>query len=445
MNIGSADQFPEGDRAQRTPLTLYAIAMLILCILVGGAEGYDVQAMALAAPLVRAAWGLTFNQVGALLSVSAIGLVLGSFLLSPLGDSRGRRPAILLGLLIGAVGTGTGAIAVDMHTLLLTRLIAGLGLGLALPNVLAIAMELMPRRLHTLSIVLVSCGYPVGSAIGAALSSRFVPQHGHAAVFAIGGLGTTAALILCLLFLAESPSFLANRAGREAEMARTLRRLGRKIPPSAFVSKVETFVGLRARLSALFSPERRTVTAFLWAMNFGNIALVYFFFSWLPSLIAGAGLDTAAALRATSLFSAAGAVGALLMAFVLPRIGPLKVLTFAYVVGMAATVTLASATPTGAWLFFALAMAGGAVVGSQFCLSAVVAQAYPAAIRATASGFATGIGRAGAVITPVAAGALIGIIGGSQSAFLLALAPATIALIACLCLLRAGDLHVASS
>lgn len=424
-----------------TPLTAYAASMLMLCILIAGAEGYDIQAMALAAPLVRAAWHLSFQQVGLLMAVSSIGLVLGSFLLSPLGDSRGRRPAILMGLLIAATGTGAGALAPDFPILAATRLLAGVGLGLALPNLLAIAMELVPSRLHALSVVLVSCGYPLGAAVGSGVASGMIASHGHTGIFLVGGCGTAAALALSLLTLPESPAFLASRPARTAELHRLLARLGRTAPAESPQDRVVKGEGTGARVAALFAAERRRGTIFLWLMNLGNIALVYFFFSWLPSLIVARGLDAAMALRATSLFSIVGAGGALLMALTLVRLGPIRVLTVAYVAAIAATWTLAVYKGPDGLFYLAIAIAGFSIIGSQFCLSAVVAQFYPADIRATASGFASGVGRAGAVITPIVAGAIIGALGGSGGSFLIALVPAAIALLAAIGLELSGDMR----
>jgi len=426
--------------AGETPLTLYAAAMLVLCIFVGATEGYDVQAMALAAPLIHSSWHLDFQHIGLLIAVSSIGQVLGSFLLSPIGDSRGRRPAILLGLLIAAIGTGSGALAPGFLWLAATRLLAGIGLGLALPNVLAMAMELAPRRLHALAVVLVMCGYPLGGAVGAAAASTVTPSYGHAAVFILGGGCTALSLLLCLLALPESPSFLARKPAQAGELSALLARLGRSTPPQIPQEKGVQVDGPAARVAAMFAPERRRGTIFLWLMNLGNVALVYFFFSWLPSLIVARGLDASAALRANSLFSAAGAIGALIMALNLRRLGSIRVLTAAYAIATAATLTLAFHAGTGELFYLIIAVAGFSIVGSQFCLSAVVAQFYPATIRATASGFASGVGRAGAILTPIVAGAFIGAAGGGQ-AFLIAAAPAAIALIAALGLELSGDMR----
>jgi AAHS family 4-hydroxybenzoate transporter-like MFS transporter len=430
------------DAAERpTPLTRHAAALLVLCIFVGATEGYDVQAMALAAPLIKSAWRLDFQHIGLLIAASSVGQVLGSFLLSPIGDSWGRRPGILLGLLIAAVGTGAGALAPDFSWLAATRLLAGLGLGLALPNVIAMALELAPPRMHALAVVLVMSGYPLGGAIGAAAASPMIPSQGYAAVFIVGGAATALSLLLCLVALPESPSFLGRKPARAGELSTLLARLGRADPVEFEPQKVVQVEGTRARVAALFATERRRGTIFLWLMNLGNVALVYFFISWLPSLIVAGGLDAGAALRATSLFGAVGTAGALLMVLTFRKLGPIRVLAAAYAAALAATLALAFHAGSGGLFYLTIAVAGVSIVGSQFCLSAVVAQFYPAAIRATASGFATGVGRAGAILTPIVAGSIIGAMGGSSRAYLIAAALAAIALVAALGLELSGDMR----
>ncbi len=436
------DGAPGAERsAHRDPISGYAVAMMALCTFVAMSEGYDVQAMALAAPLVRAQWHLAFAQVGLLLSLSAVGLVIGSFLLSPMGDGVGRRPAILYGLLVAGLGTGLGALAPDLGALLATRLIAGVGLGLALPNLVAIALELMPLRAKTFAVVLVSCGYPLGASAGAAAASALLPRFGWPCVFVIGGSVTASAFALSLVWLPESPSFLVRRPGRAKEMARLLARLQRPARPEPVRPKGGDAQGALSRIAALFTVERRTATILLWLMNLGNLALVYFYFSWMPSLLVGGGLDAGAAIRATSLFGAAGAVASFLMAYLLPRVGPVRVLASAYVVAIAATIALAGRGAVDWSLYGVVAVAGAAIIGSQFCLSAVVAQYYPGEIRATASGYATGVGRAGAILTPVAASAVIAVMGASRHALAIAIAPATIALFAALSLELKGGLR----
>jgi len=303
------------------------------------------------------------------------------------------------------------------------------------------AMELAPLRMHALAVVLVMSGYPLGGAIGAAAASPMIPSQGYAAVFIVGGGATALSLLLCLVALPESPSFLGRKPARARELSALLARLGRAAPVKIMQQGVVQVEGTKARVAALFAPERRRGTIFLWLMNLGNVALVYFFISWLPSLIVARGLDAGVALRATSLFGAVGTVGALIMALTFRRLGPIRVLAAAYATALAATLALAFHAGSGGLFYLTIAVAGVSIVGSQFCLSAVVALFYPAAIRATASGFATGVGRTGAILTPIVAGSIIGAMGGSSRAFLIAAALAAIALVAALGLELSGDMR----
>lgn len=414
------------------------IGVLAICVLIALAEGYDVQVMAFAAPSLTQAWGLDPQQIGLLLTASVLGIVLGNIFIAPIGDRIGRRPATLLGLLCCTVFVTAGAFAPDMNILLLVRLIAGLGLGLAIPNVIAIAMEVAPVKARTMAIVAVNCGYPVGAALGGAVASRFVQDHGHAAVFIIGGAATTVMLFLSLLWLPESPAFLAQRPQQHGRLRRVLSGFGIVLPDGAgFVAPP---AAPRSTVAALFTRERRVTTLLLWVMNFANMAIVYFFISWLPSLLSYRGLPASQALVATSVFSASGAIGGLLMALVMRRISPPTVLSSAYLVTGLGVVALSILPGSGPIFFGAIAVSGAAILGSLFCLTAVVNHYYPAEIRVGASGYATGIGRLGAVAAPMVGGVVLSVISATEQVFLVTAAPALLALLVAMILRSTGTL-----
>lgn len=411
-------------------LNAYGMAILALCIFIGMAEGYDAQAMAFAAPMLRSTWNLGFAQIGLLMSASAMGLVAGSFLLSPLCDRIGRRPAVIAGLLVATIGTGAGAFAPDVPWMIATRVLAGFGLALSIPAGLATAFEVAPLRMRTFAVILVLCGYPLGAGAGSAVVSMLVPAYGYSAVFVAGAAMSASVLLACALFLPESPSFLSYQPARAGELQRLTRRLG--YPVAAQATAVGSKGGVYERARALFAPARRTATTLFWLMSLGNVALIFFYVGWIPTLFVGPDLDAGAAIRASSLFGVAGAVGALGMGLLLDRVGPVRLLCFAYATSLAATAFLAYYQAFDAFLYAALALAGAVVTGSNFCLTAIVAKYYPSDIRATASGFANGIGRAGAVLTPLAVGLLIGDSSASRASFAIAIVPGTIALIAAL-------------
>ena len=424
--------------AKPSAFTLLALA---LCILVGMSEGYDIQVMALAAPLVAKAWSLSSAAVGLLLTASVVGLVVGSLLLSPLGDLWGRRPGVIVGMLVAGVATVAGAWMPDMATLMSVRFVAGIGLGLALPNVIALAMEVVPTRWRVIAIVLVNCGYPLGGALGSAWVGSRIPTHGYPIAFLAGGIATLVVTLLCIALLPESPLLLARRPARAGELARLLQRLGGTFTPGPGGFALHEAAPPHSRVAALFERDRVGATLLLWLVNFAGLAMVYFFVNWLPSIIVGSGEQPARALMAVSLFSFSGIAGGVLLAMML-RVAPAtRLLGVAYAVALVASLALA-ATPTIGTAFFALVgVAGAAMVGSQFCLTAVVNQFYPSAIRATASGYATGAGRLGAMFAPLAGAAVMASVVHAQQALAAAAAPAAVALLAVLVLERRTSLN----
>ena len=415
----------------------YGIGLLALCTYVGMSEGFDVQVMALAAPLVSKQWALSPGATGLLLAASVIGQVAGSFLLTPLADRWGRRPAILLALLVAALATTGGAFAPSYSALMATRFVAGLGLGLALSSTTAMAMELVPLHWRTIAVVVVCCGYPLGAAAGIAIVGPLLPVYGFAAVFYVGGAGTFAALLLCGAFLPESPVILARRPDAQDALRRLLARLGLAVPQTTRVVAHEESKGA-SPVAALFAPVRRNATLLLWLLNFANLSLVYFFVMWLPSLFVSAGMSSNDALVATSVFSASGIVGGLSMAALLPRLGPIATLGGCYAITVVSVLVFSTLRPADAAFPVVLAICGAMVVGSQFSLSAVVNQFYPAEMRATGAGYALGAGRFGAILAPIVGGLVIARVGSPATAFAVGAVPAVLSLIAIVALRRSS-------
>ncbi|WP_177204203.1 MFS transporter [Sphingobium sp. AP50] len=423
----------------------YAFAIVGLCGAIAMAEGLDAQVMAFAAPLVAREWKLDPSAIGALLAASIIAMVLAGFMLAPLGDRLGRRPAILFALAVAATATAAGAIAPGFAWLLCSRVVAGLGLGLAFPTVVALAMEVMPRRYHALAVVTVSCGYPVGGAVGGAIAAQLINDHGAPSIFLLGGATTALFLGICLLFLPESPLWLAGHRPGKAGIARLVRKLGAMVPAEASSFGMREGSSARSPVAALFTAERRARTLLLWAINFCNLSMVYFYIIWLPTIVVNGGQDASFAAQVLALFSAAGVAGGLLLALLLRRKGAGMALGTAYLGSIFCIALLGNTSGSAAAFLPVVIGAGSFVVGSQFCLNAVVNQYYPSAIRATAAGFAGGAGRLGAVAAPLIGALLVHPATPYRTTILAGGVPAVLALIALIVLLAAAPLQQARS
>ncbi|MFH7090762.1 MFS transporter [Klebsiella pneumoniae] len=117
-----------------------------LCFMVALMEGLDLQAAGIAAVGMAQAFALDKMQMGWIFSAGILGLLPGALVGGMLADRHGRK-RILLGsvLLFGLFSLAT-ALAWSFPTLLLARLLTGVGLGAALPNLIALTSEAAGSR-----------------------------------------------------------------------------------------------------------------------------------------------------------------------------------------------------------------------------------------------------------------------------------------------------------
>ena len=143
----------------------YQIRLMAWSILLSLIDGYDIGAIAFAAPHLVTSWGIDRGALGPVLSANNIGVLFGSALLGWIGDRYGRKPALIGANLLFGVLTVAAAYSADLTQLFWLRLFAGIGIGGVIPNLVAICAESAPRNLRaTLPIVAVGC-VPMGGAL----------------------------------------------------------------------------------------------------------------------------------------------------------------------------------------------------------------------------------------------------------------------------------------
>jgi AAHS family 4-hydroxybenzoate transporter-like MFS transporter len=164
----------------------------------------------------------------------------------------------------------------------------------------------------------------------------------------------------------------------------------------------------------------------LWTVFFCNLFEFYFLLSWLPSFLTQAGWAKAAVGFGTSLLQLGGIAGALPFALLTDRFSVERVLLPVYLLGAVAVAAVGNLHESVAITQFAIALTGAAVVGSQFCLNALAASIYPTDARSTGVGWALGIGRFGAVVSPFIGGAFIAAHWPQERIFALLSVPAVL-------------------
>lgn len=368
---------------QTAPVQMPNVAITVaLCFLVAVVEGFDIQAMGVAAPKLAPQFGFDPGQMGWLFSISNIGLVIGASLGGRFADRIGRKPVFIGSVLAFGVFTLLTSLVGSFETLFVVRLCAGLGFGAALPNMMALAAEVSAPEKRASTAAMIFCGMPIGGGTSALLTQLLPPDFDWRILFEIGG-------ILPLL-LAPAIYFL---------MPETLKKTGPGGPRTDIAS-------------ALFADGRMPATLLLWLAFLPTLLILYLILNWLPTLVVANGLDRAVAPQASLAFNFASVVGALFFGWLVDRVDTRWPMTCAYIGLIVALVALSNSSGLTMTLVLSAA-AGFFLLGANYALYGVAATYYPLAVRGTGSGASVAVGRVGSIVGPLLAGVLLS--GGTSA------------------------------
>ncbi|MDO8411494.1 MAG: MFS transporter [Phenylobacterium sp.] len=393
------------------PMRLAQFVVVAICITLNALDGFDVLAISFAAPGIAAAWGVNPAALGVLLSMELIGMAVGSVAMGNVADRIGRRPTILICLTMMMIGMFAAAFSPGMTALFAARLFTGLGIGGMLSSTSALVAEFSNDRNRGLAVVLNIAGYSTGAILGGLVASALLEASGDwRSVFLFGGVATALCLPLAIFLLPESiDSLLARRpAGALEAVNRTLARL-RRAPIDALP---EGEIQTRPSIGALFSPGYGQVTLTLTTAYFAQIMFFYYIQKWVPKIVVDMGFDAASAGRVLVCANIGNLLGALAIGVASQRL-PLRPLVIgAMLAGVAAIAVFGLGVRDLVALSITAALAGFFVNAGVVGMYPILAATYPAALRASGTGFVIGVGRGGSAIGPVVAGALFASGGG---------------------------------
>lgn len=414
------------DEAKFTP---FHWNVLIWCLLIIIFDGYDLVIYGVALPLLMQEWGLTAVQAGMLASTALFGMMFGAMSFGTLSDKLGRKKTIMICVAIFSGFTFLGAFASNPIEFGILRFLAGLGIGGVMPNVVALMTEYAPKKIRSTLVAVMFSGYAIGGMASALLGAWLVTDYGWKIMFYIAGIPFIA-LPIIWKFLPESLMFLTNKGKTEK-----VRQTVQKIAPEKAITADTVFVlneataGDEAPLRALFQQGRTFSTLMFWVAFFMCLLMVYALGSWLPKLMIQAGYSLGASMLFLFALNIGGMVGAIGGGVLSDRFHLKPVLTIMFTVGAIALILLGFKSPQ-AILYTLIAIAGAATIGSQILLYTFVAQFYPAVVRSTGMGWASGIGRIGAIVGPVLTGALLTLQLPHQMNFMAIAIPGVIAALA---------------
>ncbi|MBK5542260.1 aromatic acid/H+ symport family MFS transporter [Pseudomonas sp. TH05] len=381
--------------------------VLFWCALIIIFDGYDLVIYGVVLPVLMQEWGLSPLQAGALGSYALFGMMFGALFFGSLSDRIGRKKVIAICVILFSGFTVLNGFASTPTQFGICRFIAGLGIGGVMPNVVALMSEYAPKKMRSTLVAIMFSGYSVGGMLSAGLGIVLLPNFGWQSVFYVAVIPLLL-LPLILKFLPESVGFML-RQGREDEARQVLQRIEPSfVPQTGDVFSKAALKADGAPVVQLFRDGRALSTLMLWVAFFCCLLMVYALNSWLPKLMASAGYGLGSSLMFLLVLNFGAIFGAVGGGWIGDRLNLQKVLVAFFVVAALSISLLGFKSPTGL-LYGLIAIAGATTIGTQILAYACVAQFYPMAIRSTGLGWASGVGRSGAIVGPILGGALVAI------------------------------------
>jgi MFS transporter, AAHS family, 4-hydroxybenzoate transporter len=392
-------------------LSSFQIRMLTWTVLIGIIDGYDIGAIAFAAPHLVASWSIPRHALGPVLTASNIGVLFGSQILGWVGDRYGRKTALIASNLLFGILTFAAAYSTDLTQLFWLRFLAGLGIGGVIPNVVAINAESAPRRLRA-TLAIIAVGFvPMGGAFAGFLSAALVPHYGWPILFEVGGIVPVITALAAIVGLPESIKYMALHESQRRRMERLIAaiRPGFKVPANArFVIEDEQQAPASNPIY-LFRNGLWLITPLVWLLFSLNLMGFFFLISWTPTLMAAAKVPQETAALAGAALQVGGTAGSLILCWWLQRHRFLAIaILFVLAVPVVASIGYAGLTSATA-LLIATFFSGFLVLGIQSGINVAGAMIYPTSLRANGSGWELGLGRLGSIVGPLLGALFVGL------------------------------------
>ena len=369
--------------AATTPRASNVNVTVALCLLCAVLEGFDIQAMGVAAPRLVPEFGLSPSQMGLVFSISNIGLVIGAAFGGWLADRVGRKPVFIGAVATFGIFTLGIALASNFTMLFVLRFLAGLGFGGAMPNMMAMATELSAPGRRTQTAAIMFCGMPIGGGFSALLTQFLPPEMDWRALFVVGGVLPTLLVPALWLFMVET-----LRPGEHRVVKR------------------------HSTWHVLFGDGRAKPSLLLWSAFLPTVLILYLILNWLPTLVVAKGFDRSVAPQSAVAFNFVAVVGAMLFARWVDKRGTRTALVVAYA-GLIVTLMALGAATNQAVILLLSGVLGFFLLGANYALYGIAGSYYPLEMRGTGSGASVAMSRVGSIVGPMLAGVLLG--GGATA------------------------------
>ncbi|BAK44439.1 permease of the major facilitator superfamily [Eggerthella sp. YY7918] len=354
---------------------------------------------------------MTLEQFAFFNSITMIGYLIGGLLAGAISDGIGRRKAVLICGSLFTVFCFVAAASPDANFLTGCRFFMGVGLGAAFPAGYSALTEFTPPQKRGKYQSYVGLIANCGTLFASVMNLIILPIAGWREVFVFCGILGAVVMILCFVFLEESPRWLAL--------------MGKNEKADAIVTRLEKNASAKGELAPVPAEEiercaaaenveqlpwkflftKKMITRTLTAMFlcFVMNVLVYTVISWTPTILKANGFDTSLSTLMTVVMQLGIPVGVGALTFYVEKVNRKTILIVTYVL-IAILGPIWAMLPTDQP---ALVMGFGFLVcvctftNSVTTAAIYLSEPFPTACRIRGAGIANAFGRLGGILSPM--------------------------------------------
>ena len=368
-------------------------------------------------PSITTEFGFPAKTAGLVGTASFSGMFIGAGLAGMLGDRFGRKTILKVAITLWGLASFLLAWSPNLTVFFTARIILGFGMGFHFPMTQSMLSELMPARTRGRTICLLEGGWPLSYLLTGCISYLVLKALGDAAwrqVFFIQG--STAILSMIIQTHIPESARWYNTMGRADDADQVVTKIEGRVKQIIGQDQLPTIpeipmeqkskIGMLASFLELWSPLYRKRTFMVWVLWFTALLGFYGLNTWMSSLLVSKGFSVVKSSSYLIMIALPSIPGYLTAAYLVEKLGrkPMMVsyLLLAglgcYLYGSAETYN--GLIATGCFMQFFM-------FGMWSLLYTYPAEIYPSRARATGCGFASSLGRFGALTGPYLVGVIL--------------------------------------
>lgn len=367
-------------------------------------DGFDVYlAGGVLGVLLKSGWS-SISLNAAFISVTFLGLLIGSLITGFLGDSFGRKFSYQLNLLIFGGASLVAAFSPNMIFLIACRGIMGIGLGAEIVTGYALLAEFVPSKTRGKWVSMLSLITNVSTPAAAFLGYLIIPRFGWRWMFVFVGVFSVIVWYM-RKSMPESPRWYESK-GMEEDAQHVVNIFYHEAEKEADNSIAQPNVIRKehdkesGKFSDLFSKNMISRTIVGCVVLIAINTLIYTFVSWAPTFFLRKGINVSKSLGYTTIMMIGAPLGALIGSFIVDKLGRKWCLTVFMLAAGALGYAYASQNTMTVILTMGFFLTVIIYILLTLGLAIYVPELFPTDIRLRGSGFCNAVGRLATIFSP---------------------------------------------